>query len=122
MSDRTKYRPTYFSDLTDTIHWRYVSTRRADTGDAPRDRRLKKRGMFLHVDAVTLCSRERVIMNGESRGCIEMRPSRREVLQPLYALQIAHSTNDPRISIACLRKMHRDAPKSIETFRIDLGI
>lgn len=35
--DKTKYRPTYFRDLTDTIRRRYVPTRRADT-DAPRDR------------------------------------------------------------------------------------
>lgn len=32
-TDRTKYRSTYFKNLTDTIRRRYVPTRRADTSD-----------------------------------------------------------------------------------------
>lgn len=76
-SDRTKYRSTYFRNLTDTIRRRYVPTRRADTGDPTGEIASWKReecfyvSMQLHDVPVP---REQVIVNGESRG-IEMGPS-----------------------------------------------
>lgn len=70
--------------------------------------------------------RERIIVNAESRRCIEMGPSRTreiEVLLPWRTLQIAHSTNDPLISIACLTDTQNALQCieiAIEMFEIDL--
>lgn len=53
-----------------------------------------------------LVPRERIILNGKSRDCIEMENHGAVTLERNQSvpatLQIAHSTNDSLISLACL--------------------
>lgn len=97
-SDRTKYRPTYFRDLTPS----------ADTEPIPAMRReiarLKEGGMFLHIDAVIRCSRAARAGYPEWRitGYRDGTVTHERNQSVLATLQIAHSTNESLISLACL--------------------